>query len=205
MSEGTNSDVVTEFDDGAHDNRALNDGVLDELQALDRAVYVAIADTPTPLLDASIRHLSDAANYSKIWIAAAAGLAAVGGPTGRRAAVAGLISIGAASLIVNQGVKRVAHRARPDRDTDSLPDAREAKMPESTSFPSGHSASGFAFAAGVATQLPLTGAALRFLAGAVAYSRVHTGVHYPGDVVIGSLVGSSIGGVIGEIAQRRFG
>ena len=92
-----------------------------------------------------------------------------------------------------------------DRDTDSLPDAREAKMPQSTSFPSGHSASGFAFATAVGTQLPLTGAALRFLAGAVAYSRVHTGVHYPGDVVIGSLVGSSIGGVIGEIAQRRIG
>ena len=107
--------------------------VLNELQALDRAVYVAIADTPTPLLDQSIRHLSDAANYSKIWIVAAAGLAAVGGPTGRRAAVTGLIAIGAASLIVNQGVKRVADRERPDRDTDSLPDAREAKMPDSTS------------------------------------------------------------------------
>ena len=182
-----------------------DDSVLGELQALDRAVYVAIADTPTPRLDESIRHLSDAANYSKIWIAMAACLAVVGGPTGRRAAMTGLVSIGAASAIVNQGVKRVAHRARPDRDTDTLPDAREAKMPESTSFPSGHSASGFAFATAVGTQLPLTGAALRFLAGAVAYSRVHTGVHYPGDVVIGSLVGSSIGGVIGEIAQRRFG
>jgi membrane-associated phospholipid phosphatase len=195
MSEDTTGDVPTEFDDG----------VLAELEALDRAVYVAIADTPTPRLDKSIRHLSDAANYSKIWIAMAACLAVVGGPTGRRAAVTGLVSIGAASAIVNQGAKRVAHRARPDRDTDSLPDAREAKMPESTSFPSGHSASGFAFATAVGTQLPLTGAALRFLAGAVAYSRVHTGVHYPGDVVIGSLVGSSIGGVIGEIAQRRLG
>jgi membrane-associated phospholipid phosphatase len=195
VSENITSDAPTESDDG----------VLDELQALDRAVYVAIADTPTPRLDESIRHLSDAANYSKIWIGIAAGLATVGGPTGRRAAATGLISLGAASLIVNQGVKRVAHRARPDRDTDTLPDAREAKMPESTSFPSGHSASGFAFATAVGTQLPLTGAALRFLAGAVAYSRVHTGVHYPGDVVIGSLVGSSIGGVIGEIAQRQIG
>ena len=27
-------------------------------------------------------------------------------------------------------------------------------------------------------------------AGGVAYSRVHTGVHYPGDVVIGSIVGA---------------
>jgi undecaprenyl-diphosphatase len=26
----------------------------------------------------------------------------------------------------------------------------------------------------------------------VAYSRVHTGVHYPGDVTVGSLIGSSL-------------
>jgi undecaprenyl-diphosphatase len=34
---------------------------------------------------------------------------------------------------------------------------------------------------------------LRGLAAAIAYSRVHTGVHYPGDVVVGSLVGTTIG------------
>ena len=27
----------------------------------------------------------------------------------------------------------------------------------------------------------------------MAYSRVHTGVHYPGDTVVGSLIGASTG------------
>jgi undecaprenyl-diphosphatase len=27
----------------------------------------------------------------------------------------------------------------------------------------------------------------------VAYSRVHSGVHYPGDVIVGSLVGMAVG------------
>ena len=66
-------------------------------------------------------------------------------------------------------------------------------MPTSTSFPSGHSASGFAFAQAVAATRPELGLPLRGLAAVVAYSRVHTGVHYPGDVLAGSLVGMAIG------------
>ena len=76
------------------------------------------------------------------------------------------------------------------------------RMPDSTSFPSGHSASGFAFATAVSSQLPVVGAGLRFLAGAVAYSRVHTGVHYPGDAVVGSLVGAGVGGIVAASARR---
>jgi len=80
-------------------------------------------------------------------------------------------------------------------------------MPTSTSFPSGHSASAFAFATAVGGEVPALAAPLRALAAAVAYSRVHTGVHYPGDVVVGSMVGTTIGEVAGRTArlvrQRR--
>ncbi len=46
------------------------------------------------------------------------------------------------------------------------------------------------------------------MAAAVAYSRVHTGVHYPGDVVVGSLVGATIGEATAAVARvvgRRAG
>jgi undecaprenyl-diphosphatase len=80
-------------------------------------------------------------------------------------------------------------------------------MPTSASFPSGHAASGFAFAAAVGWNQPLLGTALRFLAAAVAYSRVHTGVHYPGDVVVGSLMGAGTGqalaGPVDRLLTRR--
>ena len=39
---------------------------------------------------------------------------------------------------------------------------------------------------------------VRVMSAAVAYSRVHTGVHYPGDVVVGALIGMTVG----EIAPR---
>ena len=35
----------------------------------------------------------------------------------------------------------------------------------------------------------------------VAYSRVHTGVHYPGDVVVGSAIGLGAAGLTGRAAD----
>ena len=52
----------------------------------------------------------------------------------------------------------------------------------------------------MAGSIPALGAPLRGLATAVAYSRVHTGVHYPGDVVAGALSGI----VLGQITTRAF-
>ena len=178
-------------------------GVIGDLGRLDRAVYGIIADTPTPNLDVPLRELSSLANHSKIWFAIAGGLALLGGETGRRAAVSGVVSVGAASLITNAVGKPLARRGRPDREGEDVPDAREVPMPTSTSFPSGHSASAFAFASAVGKEIPAIGGPLRGLAGAVAYSRVHTGVHYPGDVIIGSIIGASIGDV--TPALLRFG
>ena len=95
--------------------------------------------------------------------------------------------------MVNLPVKYAARRARPDRAAEGVPAERWVEMPTSTSFPSGHSASAFAFATAVAGTLPALGFPLRGLAATVAYSRVHTGVHYPGDVIVGALMGASIG------------
>ncbi len=43
---------------------------------------------------------------------------------------------------------------------------------------------------------------MRFLAAAVGYSRVHTGVHYPGDVVVGSLIGEGTGQAVAGLVDR---
>jgi undecaprenyl-diphosphatase len=75
-------------------------------------------------------------------------------------------------------------------------------MPTSASFPAGHAASGFAFATAVGRDQPWLGMALQLLAAAVAYSRVHTGVHYPGDAVVGSLVGAGTGQAVAGLIDR---
>ncbi len=173
--------------------RAALAKALEELGAVDRAIYRAVADTPMPTLDEPLRRLSRLANNSGLWLAIAGGLFVVGGAKGRRAAVIGVAAIGANSALVNLPMKVASGRQRPDREGAGVPSARWVTMPASTSFPSGHSASAFAFAAAVGGELPALAVPLRALAAAVAYSRVHTGVHYPGDVVVGSMVGTTVG------------
>jgi membrane-associated phospholipid phosphatase len=177
--------------------RATAVHVLRELGTIDRAVYRAVAETPVPLLDRPVRRLSRLADWSRLWIAVAAVMAAAGGRTGRRAAVAGLTTLAVNSAVVNIGFKVAARRRRPDRDLAGVPEVRWVPMPHSASFPSGHTASGFAFAAAVAKVLPAAAAPLRTLAAAVGYSRVHTGVHYPGDVIIGGMIGAAVGEAVG--------
>ena len=166
---------------------------LHELAQVDLAVYRAIAGTPTPILDEPLRRLSGLANHSKLWLGVAVALFALGGRRGRETAVTGLVAVGINSAVVNLPMKLASRRERPDREAAGVPDERHVPMPTSTSFPSGHSASAFAFAGAIAGSTPVLGAPLRGLAVAVAYSRVHTGVHYPGDVIVGSVVGATIG------------
>lgn len=165
---------------------------LEEAERLDVAVYGAIAGTPTPTLDEGMRRLSNAANYSRLSIASGALLALAGGPRGRRAAATGLASVAATAAFVNVVVKPLGRRPRPDREAEEVPAARQVRMPASRSFPSGHTAAAVAFAGGVGHVLPLAGAPLHVLAALVAYSRIHTGVHYPGDVLAGALLGATI-------------
>jgi undecaprenyl-diphosphatase len=185
--------------------RSTAAAALHELGQVDRAVYRAIAATPTPTLDEPLRRLSGLANHSKLWLGVAGALFALGGRAGRRAALTGLVAVGVNSAVVNLPMKFASARARPDREAAGVPAERHVPMPDSTSFPSGHSASAFAFATAVASSQPLLGVPLRGLAAAVAYSRVHTGVHYPGVVVVGSLVGMTIGQAtaLGARALRR--
>jgi undecaprenyl-diphosphatase len=74
-------------------------------------------------------------------------------------------------------------------------------MPGSTSFPSGHSAAAFAFTTGVCEEMPALAPVLVPIAGAVAYSRVHTGVHYPSDVAAGAVIGICAGIVARRLPQ----
>lgn len=171
-----------------------------EIERLDVAVYAAVAGTPTPSLDATMAQLAKAADYSGLSIASAAALAIAGGANGRRAAVSGLGSVAITAAVVNLALKQIWRRPRPDRVGHEVPALRHVPMPRSRSFPSGHSAAAFAFAAGAGRDLPVASLPLHAQAAAIAYSRVHTGVHYPLDALAGSVLGT----VLGQISSHGF-
>ena len=114
----------------------------------------------------------------------------------------GLASVAVAASVTNLAVKPLGHRRRPNRAAEEVPVARHVRMPSSTSFPSGHSTAAFAFATGVGHMLPPGAIPLRVLAALVAYSRVHTGVHYPGDVIAGALMGTTLAQITSHALDR---
>jgi membrane-associated phospholipid phosphatase len=172
------------------------------LGQLDRAGYQAVAELSTPLLDHPLRRVSDFANLSKPWFLIAGVLAVVSAARGPRAAVTGVVSIGLNSLLVNRSIKRAGARRRPDRTRLGVPGNRWVRMPLSASFPFGHSASAAAFAVSVGRMLPGLKLPLRAAVVIVAFSRVYTGVHYPGDVIVGAALGAIVGRATSAVAQR---
>lgn len=176
---------------------------LSEAKAIDAAVYAAVAATDTPRLDVAMRTLSRTADHGKLWFGAAALLALAGGSGGRRAARTGLASLGLASGFANLVGKPLTTRRRPEREELEELATRHVPMPRTSSFPSGHTASAVAFATGAGRAQPALSAPLRALATLVGYSRVHTGVHYPADVLAGAFIGVTAAEIAARLLERR--
>jgi undecaprenyl-diphosphatase len=157
------------------------------LHRLDVWGYAQVARLHTPFWDRELRHLSASADHGRLWMVVAGVLAI----SGRRAAAAdGMVGLAIASAVTNGVLKPLGGRRRPDRDAHDVPAARHVHMPRSTSFPSGHSASAIAFSAAAARDLPSgPRGAVRILSLLVCFTRVHVGVHYPGDVLAGAAAG----------------
>ncbi|WP_280434025.1 bifunctional phosphatase PAP2/diacylglycerol kinase family protein [Nocardia carnea] len=164
---------------------------------IDRAVGDTVASLPSSRADAGLLRLTSGADHGVLWMGAAALLASRGGST-RRAAARGVASVAAASFATNVVLKTVFARRRPAAEL--MPAHRRlVPAPTSSSFPSGHSASAAAFATAVAMESPRSALLVAPVAAAVAYSRVHTGVHWGSDVLVGAAVGSGI-----ALATRRW-
>src|SRR4051794_5186268 len=157
-------------------------------RAADVRLFGKAAKWDNPTLDDVLPRVTRAADHGVLWMGIAAALA-LSGRRGRRSAARGMMSLGMSSAVVNGPAKWVFRRGRPDLEI--VPALRQLRrQPTTTSFPSGHSASAAAFATGVTLQSPAMGVPVAVLATAVAYSRVHTGVHYPSDVVVGAAIGA---------------
>ncbi|MGW7431613.1 phosphatase PAP2 family protein [Streptomyces sp. NPDC054861] len=169
---------------------------------LDRKVFAHVAKRSWPGAEPVLPRLSRSANHGLLWFGVAAGMWALGGPRGRRAAVRGMTSLALASATVNTLAKGAVRRERPLIDTVPLV-RRLPHQPFTSSFPSGHTASAAAFTAGVALESRGLAAAVLPVAASVAFSRVYTGVHYPSDVLVGAGLGVGAAFAVRGLAPTR--
>ena len=141
-----------------------------------------------------------------VWLVLLGALAALGGKTGRWAALAGLAAL-VVGLASSEVLKSLVMQPRPFL---SLPDVRLLVSPPSSySFPSVNATYAFAGSSGASLtarrllgRLPVWGWGFLALAVAVSYSRVYVGVHYPGDVLGGAIIGTSIGWLVASVGVQ---
>ena len=114
----------------------------------------------------------------------------------RTGAVTGTLAAGLA-LLVAKVLTDIVDRTRPfvahpKHSHLLIHHARDA------GFPSDHATGAFALAMGVWLFDRAIGALLLVLAAAIAFARVYVGVHYPGDVVGGALIGIAAAVLLGR-------
>ncbi|UUU28261.1 phosphatase PAP2 family protein [Streptomyces sp. DSM 40750] len=161
--------------------------VASALRERDRRLARRLIAWGPPWLRRIGRAVEEAAEHTKLWWAAAGTMAVAGGRRGRRAAAAGVAAMAAAEVLSNGVVKRLYQRRRPPREwvpPEDLPD-----RPDSSSFPSGHTAAAVAFSGAVAPAWPAVGAVCGAAGVLVGAQRLHSGAHYPADVAVGGAIG----------------
>lgn len=119
----------------------------------------------------------------------------------------GLTSLTAATTFAADsvcfGLKDITDRTRP---FVAHPQIDPLYVVHSSSFPAGHAATAFAGATLLSYVAPKAMPGFFALAVLIAHSRVYVGVHYPGDVIAGAIVGAAVGAVairVVAFARRR--
>lgn len=108
----------------------------------------------------------------------------------RRAGLTILCALVLCFLIGNVLLKNIVARPRPFQEFEGV--ALLIAPPKDYSFPSGHAMSSFAAASALTLFHKKWGLAALVLAAFIALSRMVLFVHYPSDVLMGSLIGVAI-------------
>ena len=122
----------------------------------------------------------------------------------------GVLAVATSDIISSWGIKELVFRMRPCHDEALVGHVRFLVnyCPQSSGFTSSHASNHFALATFIFITLKdHVNKWLRlifFWALIVSYAQVYVGVHYPGDVICGSIVGVLIGFAWAKSFSRNF-
>ncbi|MGW2492110.1 phosphatase PAP2 family protein [Streptomyces sp. NPDC001606] len=168
----------------------------------DRRLTKRMASWREPALHRTLSAVEETAESTKLWCGAAAVMVWAGGWKGRKAAVAGLAALTLAELVSNGVCKQVSDRPRPPKEW--IPHDEVEDRPDSSSFPSGHTAAAVAFTAAIAPSWPLAATVCAVPAALVTVERVQSGAHYPSDVAAGAAIGLVSAWLVRRLPQRAL-
>lgn len=144
-----------------------------------------------PRLERAARLLGKAGNNAGIWVAICGVAALI--DAGNREAWLIATALGPLAIAGNYVVKLVVRRPRPA--LEGLPPLGGA--PSSLSFPSAHATSSFAVGVAATRIEPAAGIPMLVLACLLSAGRPYLGMHYPSDVLAGTVLGIALGLLIG--------
>jgi undecaprenyl-diphosphatase len=138
-------------------------------------------------LDPVFVGLSIAGSGALVWLVIGVALTVL------RRNVAPFLFVAATALLSNLVVTGLKHAVGRDRPPSVILDPKALmEVPTTSSFPSGHSTTSFACALMLSRFAPRLTIPLFILAGLIAFSRVYVGVHYPFDVLAGTVLGLAL-------------
>lgn len=173
---------------------------MDSLLAIDRFVFLSINHLPhTALTDWLAQFFSGAGTAGFIWVCIAVALFVNEEKKNHRFFLPIALALGASWLLVEQMLKYAVARPRPH----VLDGALIISSASGFSFPSSHAAISWAMAVVMSRYEPRLRWVWYLLACVISFTRVYLGVHYPLDVIAGSVIGWGIGSMALRWATPR--
>ena len=114
------------------------------------------------------------------------------------------ITAGLSDTLCYRGIKNWANRIRPNNRIEMQSQLRVEYGPKSPSMPSNHATTTMALMVLLGLYYPRWKRLYLAFAIIVGYSRVYVGVHFPGDVLVGFLLGGLLGNVLFKFLFSRW-
>jgi undecaprenyl-diphosphatase len=175
--------------------------LMEAIGRLDFAAFQWLRTHHSPVLDVIMAGASDISRLGALWVLLGLLIGFVY-PSRWPAVFQVVLAVAVAFLITDAIAKPLFNRARP---FERYSEARVyGYKPTTRSFPSGHAAGALAGAFTLSRLAPESRAIFWTLAALVAFSRVYLGVHYPGDVIFGALLGFATGTFVAGGTRWKF-